>query len=214
MRPAAVRSAPDPAPMLRLLSAIALLGLAACDSAPEPVTLTVQTATIDAGGSAFTHYALAEGRVVPSASAATSVTWDLGFRGAEVVLNSGPSGPGAAVGTFLETPFAEVDTVQTVGLAFRRDGESACPSGPARAVCSDPGSPFSPYVLSSGGALTPAVGRTLILRTGDAQGFAKVRFVSYSPTDPAAPAAGGTVTIEYLVNPYGRVLTPGTEVTP
>lgn len=215
--------------MLRfLLVAAIVLGVAACSSMEDPaVTLTVQQETVEATGDTFTYVALAAdldtlggGRVVavpvtiPASAADTSITWDLAFRGTEVLLNSGPSGPGAAVGTFVDVPFEEVERVDPSDLTFRRDGESACPGGSARAVCAEPGSPFSPYLPDGNGGITTDESRTLILRIGDARGYAKVRFVSYDSVDPAAPESGGTVTIEFLVNPYGRLLTEGVQVSP
>ena len=189
-----------------------LLVLAACDSSSETVVLTAETAVLDASGPALTLYALAEGRVVPTDSAGTSLTWDLGVRGTEIVLNGGASGPGAGVGAVVDSAFAAVEAVAIEGVALRRDGESACASGAARAVCAAPGDPTSPYTVTAG-TVEADDARTLVLRTGDGQGWAKVRVTDYAADDPGAPETAGTVTIEYLVNPVGRGLVAGEEVT-
>lgn len=213
-------------PRILLLAACAA-ALAACDSSSEMDTLNVQPLAVSTAGSAFAYVdlsadlqtgngvlAVPDSLTVQADSAARSIAWDLGFRGTEIVLNSGPSGPGAAVATFVDVPFDSVQTVDVIGLSFRRDGESVCEGGEARALCSEPGSPFSPYVLEADGTIGVDSDRTLVFRTGDAQGYGKVQFLSYEPADPGAPAAGGTVTLRYLVNPYGRRLVQGEEVSP
>ena len=101
-----------------------LLGLVACDSGGDLVTLRVSDeVTVETTGDAFTYYALAASLnttgtvirtvpgVIPVADADTSIRWDLAFRGTEILLNSGSSGPGAAVGVFVDTAFADVDTI-------------------------------------------------------------------------------------------------------
>ena len=200
--------------MLRLvLFGIALLGVAACSSSGETVTLDLVVTEVPTDGDRFTYYDLFGQEVIDPDSADTSIRWDLAFRGTEVLLNSGTSGPGAAVGTFVDTPFENIDTVGIVGFRFRRDGESECAGGEARAVCAEPGSPFSPYVSDGSSGIATADDRVLVLRTSDGQGYAKVQFTGYVPADPDDPGAGGTVTLEYLVNPRGRLLIPGEEVT-
>ncbi len=208
--------------MLRLFVLAALvLTVAACDTTTETATLGVREGEVSADGGAVRYLSLTVGggtipdsAFVAPAAADTSIAWEIGFRGTEVVLNSGASGPGATVAAFVETPFAEVDTIGVTGLTYRRDGESVCEDGERRAVCSAPGSAFSPYTLDADGAVVADPSRTLVLRTGDARGYAKVQFLDYAPADPADPESGGTVTIRFLANPVGRLLVDGLEVSP
>ncbi len=211
--------------MLRfLLLGAVLLSVAACSMTGETITLRERTLVIPAQDDAFTYVVLSahlngdpetlpDSLTVPPDSASQSIRWTFGIRGTEIVLNSGASGPGAAVAAFVDTPFDQIDTVAVSGLTFRRDGESACEEGAARAICATPGSSFSPFVPDGNGGVTTDPARVLVLRTGNGQGYAKVRFTDYVAADPGDPAAGGTVTIEYLLNPRGRLLTRGTEVS-
>lgn len=148
-------------------------------------------------------------QVVPASDSATT-RWDLGFRGTEVLLNGGSSGPGAGVGVMVDVPFDDVADALDDDYVYRRDGESPCPVGAFRAVCPAPGDGwFETLALPGGGtAVVPIAGRTLLLRLGNGQGYAKVRFVSYyrgAPDVGAIDAAseGGVYTFDYRVNPDG-----------
>ncbi len=148
-------------------------------------------------------------RVVPASDSVTT-RWDLGFRGTEVLLNGGSSGPGAGVGVVVDVPFDDVDDALNDDYVYRRDGESPCPVGAFRAVCPAPGDGwFEELALPGGGAaVVPVAGRTLLLRLGNGQGYAKVEFLSYYRGAPDvgaidADSEGGVYTFRYRVNPDG-----------
>ena len=178
---------------------------------------------VEAGeGARVTRYSLGRAtadsvttaRVVADSDSATT-RWDLGFRGAEVLLNGGASGPGAGVGVVVDVPFEEVTDALNDSYTYRRDGESPCPSGPARAVCTGDGDGlFERLPLAGGGeAVVPVPGRTLLLRLGDGQGYAKVRFLSTYRGAPDVATLdgseeGGVYTFEYYVNPDGSSFLP------
>lgn len=215
-----------------LFTAVAALALSACDStAPETeVDLSVQTATdIEADpttgrdpdtGQAistnrFTLYSLRTGEVVlnydeTNRADSASTLWDIGLRGTDVIVNGGTSGPGAGVATVLTAPFDEVATA--AGLTFRRDGESTCPSGNALAVCAGSGNGWYTYVPfpgNQGGYILPTAGRTLVVRTADGEGYAKVRFLSYYQGAPDPSAITLTTparyySFEYVLNANGE----------
>ena len=213
--------------MMRLLAvALVAVTLAACDSSSdEEPDLTVRTATDVAAGAGptgrFTLYSLRGDSVVVGAAAAdradsASTRWDVGFRGTEVILNGGTSGPGAGVGVVADTAFQAVEDALGESFAYRRDGESVCPDAPTpagvqrvrRAVC--PGSGDGWFVSSApgepGGVVRPIPGQTLVLRLADNSGYAKVRFLSYYQGQPAEitdASRGGFYSFEFVANDQG-----------
>ena len=193
-----------------LALAAALLVASGCSSADPGPGVATATATLAAPAGTLTLYALrtsgegsattARAVVVPPDSAATTA-WDLGVRGVEVVLNGGASGPGAGVGVVELAPFDLVTDARLEVTPYRRDGESPCPSGPPRAVCTGPGDGW--YALDASGDVVPVPDRTLVLRLGDNRGFAKVEFQDYD-----GGPAGGTYAVRFTVNPQGPSFVP------
>ena len=193
-----------------LALAAALLIASGCSPADPGPGIATATGTLAAPADALTLYALrtsGEGDAtvaravgVPRDSAATTA-WDLGLRGVEVVLNGGASGPGAGVGVVELAPFESVTDARLEVTPYRRDGQSACPSGPPRAVCTGPGDGW--YALDASGAVVPIPDRTLVVRLGDNRGFAKVEFQDYD-----GDLAGGTYTVRFTVNPQGPSFVP------
>ena len=215
------------------------LTLAACDSTgPEPVRVQAKTVadlaadpadrdpntgrTSDTGR--FTLYSLREGEVVLSydeADRSDSLTtaWDIGFQGSTIIVNGGASGPGQGGAVILEEAFDDVAAVPA-GTAFRVDGTADCPSvttpggtfpGRPLAVCTGSGNGWYTYVpfQTGGGYLTPTPGRTILVRTADGEGYAKVRIESYyqGAPDPATitfTSPARYYTFEYVLNASGR----------
>ena len=178
--------------MLRLALLTALVALGACDSAEDPPVIRLDVAGLDATGPGYTLVSLRDSaRVVPETDSATT-RWDLGFRGTAVIINGGTSGPGAAVGVVVEREFDTVDDALLDAVAYRRDGESPCPSGAFRAVC--PGS-GNGWFRDGGDGPEPIPNRTLLLRLADGRGYAKVEFQGY--------AEPGRYSFRYAANPAG-----------
>ena len=206
-------------------------------------TLGVQTATNIAADPAprnddgttrastgrYTLYSLRENRVVlnyDNANRADSATtaWDIGFNSTTIIVNSGKSGPGQAaafVATGLFDSFTSVPDTTTL----RVDGNAsdACPgvqtqTGPApgtpRAICTGSGNGWYNYNQPQN-LVTPLAGRTILVRTADGRGYAKVKIDSYYKDSPAAPitlngandSQDRTYTFRYVLNATGRSFT-------
>ncbi|MEM0961944.1 MAG: HmuY family protein [Bacteroidota bacterium] len=169
-------------PLILALACVA----SACDSSDEEVVIRSGGDTLTAPASGpVARYAFATEREVPADSAQT-VLWDVGVQGTNVILNSGSSGPGAGIGVVVEVPFEDIDNALTLDVAYRRDGESPCDVGFPQAVCS------GDLFLGN----DPVDGRTLLLRLGDGQGYAKVEVTGYD-------ASAGALSFRYVVNPGG-----------
>lgn len=219
-----------------LLAAFAVT-FTACDSGSDtPLDLTVQTATEIAADPAqrdqntgqvlgqtnqFTLFSLRTGDVVVNYDAAeradsASTRWDIGFRGSEIILNGGASGPGAAVGLIVEDTFTSVTDAQAPSYSYRRDGESECPDvqtpvgpqpGRSLAVCTGSGNgwfTYVPFTGTPGGYAVPTPGRTLLVRLADNSGYAKVNFLNYyqgrpEPSEITSRSADRYYTFEYVV---------------
>lgn len=223
-----------------LFAALAAITLTACDSTEsEPVDLSVQVETDLAADPAtrdpntgqtvgtdnFTLYSLREGRVIVSYDAteradSASTLWDIGFRGTEIILNGGSSGPGAAVGVVVAEAFEDVGNALAGDYTYRRDGESLCPEvqtpvgpvpGTPRAICTGSGNgwyTYTPFPGGQGGYILPTPGRTLLVRLADSQGYAKVRFLSYyqgrpDPADITFQSQDRYYSFEYVTNEQG-----------
>lgn len=224
-----------------LFVALLGLTLAACDSADPLVETPIRArvaANIDADPAVrdpntgvaratgrYTLYSLRDSSVVlnynnPVRTDSASTRWDIGFRGTSIIVNGGNSGPGqgaavVALGTF--ESFASVAD----SVALRVDGAatSTCPgrntqTGPVPgvplAICGGSDNGWYNYNQQQN-LVTPLAGRTILVRTADGRGFAKVQFQSYYRGAPAVPVTSGagadqdrTYTFRYVLNPAGR----------
>lgn len=194
--------------------ALAALTLSACDSNdPEDntVNLTVRTATNIAaapttgvapsgqpiGASTYTLYSLRENRVVlnydeADRSDSLSTSWDIGFNATNVIANPQNGGVQVVTQTFDEATEAPLDN-----FILKLDRTT------------DPN--WYTYVpfQTGGGYILPTPGRTIVIRTADGEGYAKVRVRSYYLDSPEA----STITQEtrsryysfdYILNEGGR----------
>ena len=203
--------------MPRLLAlAVLAVALSACSMTDDDSGLrTGEVAALAApAGGGFVLYSLRKGAVAGDSlradgsvviAADTTTAWDIGFRGTEIVLNGGTSGPGAGVGAVVDVPYERVTGGRLDDVAYRRDGESACPGGPPRAVCAGAASELF-TVSDDGSEVSPVPGRTLVLRLGDNSGFAKLEVTGYTG-DPA----GGTYAFRYTANVLGSSFVPDAE---
>ena len=228
--------------MTRFLLLIALgLTLAACDSgmdtppdltvraaadiAADPVTRDPNTGRPTDGTDQFTLFSLRTGEVVVNyddteRADSASTLWDIGFRGNEIILNGGTSGPGAAVGVIVNEAFQDVTDAEDPSYVYRRDGESECPEvqtpfgpqpGRSRAVCVGSGNSWYTYVPfpgGRGGYVVPTPGRTLVVKLADNSGYAKINFQSYyqgapEPSTITDRSQDRYYTFEYVVNDQG-----------
>lgn len=199
-----------------VLVATAALVFSACDSNdPEvdPVDLSVQTATNVAadpttGRNPTTGAPISSGRYAlyslrtnslvlgsneADRSDSTSGAWDIGFRGTNIIANGSGSGPGLGGVQVLETTFADVVTAPLDGYL----GILAQTTTPN----------WYTYTGSGTNLILPTAGRTILVRTADGAGYAKVQVRSYYQNAPATPDAGTDVsryfTFDFVLNPSG-----------
>ncbi len=228
-----------------VLVALLGLPLAACDSADplvetpiearvasdivaDPATRDPNTGATRATGR-FTLYSLRDSSVVlnydnPVRTDSATTRWDIGFRGTTIIVNGGTSGPGQGAATVAVGLFDEFTSVPD-SVALRVDGAaaSACPGsntpngpvpGAPRAICTGSNNGWYNYNQPQN-LISPIPGRTILVRTADGQGYAKVQIQSYYRGAPAAPITVGgptdtpdrTYTFRYVVNPAGRSFT-------
>lgn len=224
------------------LLAVALLTLSACDSnddavltpieaqvatnvVADPATRDPMTGAVSATNR-YTLYSLRENRVVlsydnPVRTDSATTKWDLGFRGTSIIVNGGTSGPGEGAALIATGLFDEFDSVpESTVLRVDGDAASSCPgintpAGPVPgrplAICS--GSDNGWYNYNQGqNLISPIPGRTILVRTADGQGYAKVQIQNYYRDAPVTPITTGgpgdtpdrTYTFRYVLNPNGR----------
>ena len=177
------------------------------------------------GTNQFTLYSLRTGEVVlnyddADRSDSTTTAWDIGFRGSDIIINGGTSGPGNGGAVILEEAFDDVSTVPAT-VSFRVDGVDECPTvntpnGPApgtpQAICTGSGNGWYTYVPfpgGFGGYLIPTPGRTILVRAADGEGYAKVRINNYyqgrpEPSEITDTTPARYYTFEYVVNEGGQ----------
>lgn len=223
-----------------LFTALLAFTLTACDSSetdtadiiadqandiPADPAQRDPTTGVTQGTDNFTLFSLRTNEVVLNyddterADSATTA-WDIGFRGTEVILNGGSSGPGAALGVVVPEAFDDLEDALANDYAYRRDGESPCPDvqtpvgpvpGAARAICTGSGNGWYSYVPfpgGRGGYIVPTAGRTLLVRLADGQGYAKVNFTSYyqgspDPSSITDQSQDRFYSFEFVTNPEG-----------
>lgn len=181
-----------------LLALFLTVGLAACDSsdpvgADDPVeleTILVEDLAADpatqigpdgrpTGTGEYTFYSLRDGAVVEDSA---SAEWDIAVQATNVLINGGTSGPGDGAGYVAQGAFEEVAAVDAERLAVddAAAGQYAIPQGDGNGW----------YNYNAGGEnyIRPVPGRTIVVRTADGAGYAKIRVLSYYRGNPELPA--------------------------
>lgn len=196
-----------------LVAALVAAAISACtkkaDDTPSPaasaVTKTVSnldadttrrdpaTGTPVGATGRYTLYSLETGALVSNNDSASS-RWDIGFRGTNIIVNGGSSGPGQGGAAVLTGLFSEISQFQTgpagltgvltgnIVVPFQRD--SATGTTPL-AIPNASGAGWYNYNASSN-TITPVPGRILAIRTANG-GWAKVEIISYYKGAPATP---------------------------
>ena len=143
----------------------------------------------------FTLFSLSNNAIVANADSATA-DWDIAFRGTDILINGGTSGPGNGAAQLVDGLFEEVIEAPTEGWV--QDGET----GPAIPFGSGTGwYNYNPVAM----VVSPFPGRVILIRTADGL-YAKLRIVSYYRGAPDAPTADDDAryyTFEYLLQPDG-----------
>lgn len=217
------RSIPSISRLLTFLSAFALIAaLGACDDAnpvdtgedPELEVQTVEDLPADPlvstgegrpeGTGKYTFFSLRDGEIVLRHDASNradsaSAEWDLAFQSTTIRVNGGTSGPGEGAAYVAEAAFEEVTEVETDRLQSDTEEALAIPTGS--------GNGWYNYNANDNRIVRPIPGRTLVVRTADGDGYAKIRIVSYyegAPEDPASSDASSRhYTFDYVYQPEG-----------
>jgi hypothetical protein len=128
----------------------------------------------------FTFYSLRENRVILTHTAdaradSASDKWDLAFRGSTILVNGNGIGGGQGGGQVLESAFEDVSEAPSSGYSANSIGLESSSS-----VAWGTYNPASMTVF-------PLADRTILIRTGDGDGYAKIRILSYYQGAPEVP---------------------------
>ncbi len=188
-----------------LLSAALLITLSACDddSTPigpeETVELEVQTVedlpadpTVTVGENGrpqglnqYTFFSLRDNEIVLESGTearadSNSTAWDIALQGTTIRINGGTSGPGNGAAYVAEAAFGDVVEVDTERLQPDTEEALAIPTGS--------GNGWYSYNSNGQNYVRPVPGRTIVVRTADGEGYAKIRVQSYYQGAPELPA--------------------------
>ena len=124
----------------------------------------------------YTLFNFASGTIVSNTDSA-STKWDIGFKGTNIIFNSGISGPGNA-GVILQNGVLEdVTTAPEIGYVSDNANTYAIPVGSGKGWYSYDGAAM---------VIRPTAGKILIIRTADNK-YAKMEIISYYKDAPANP---------------------------
>ncbi len=133
--------------------------------------------------------------MVPGADSA-STQWDVAFRGTDILINGGTSGPGNGGAQLLEGIFEDITEAPMGGWAVDGSEGPAIPAGSGTGWYN-----YNPAAM----VVTPFPGKVLLIRTADGL-YAKMRIISYykgAPEVPTIDSEARYVTFEYLLQPDG-----------
>lgn len=186
------------------LATVLLITLSACDdsnpAAPEePVELDMQTVedlpadpTVTVGENGrpqglnqYTFFSLRDNEIVLESGAearadSNSTAWDIALQGTTIRINGGASGPGNGAAYVAEAAFENVVEVDTERLQPDTEDALAIPTGS--------GNGWYNYNSNGQNFIRPIPGRTIVVRTADGEGYAKIRIQSYYEGAPELPA--------------------------
>lgn len=143
----------------------------------------------------YTFFSLRTNEVVPVADSA-STDWDVAFRGTDIIINGGTSGPGDGAAQLIDGIFEEVLEAPENGWMIDSETGPAIPAGSGAGWYN-----YNPVAM----VLTPAPGRIILVRTANGL-YAKMRILSYyrgAPDSPTIDSEARYVTFEYLLQPDG-----------
>lgn len=166
---------------------------------PAPVTITATTfpnlaADPPSGGynpmngqpigvtKKFTLFSFKTGAIVANADSATT-TWDLGFNGTTIIVNSGTSGPGTAGAQVVSGVFDELATAPTTGYLSDDKNNLAAPY----AIAKGSGNGWYNYEPSTN-VISPIAGRVIVVKTSEGK-YAAMEILSYYKDAPTTPTS-------------------------
>ncbi|MDR9365989.1 MAG: HmuY family protein [Balneolaceae bacterium] len=168
---------------LPLLALVSLFFFSSCSDSgngPEELQSEIQAETVmdlhapslrDNPDARFVLFSFRSGQTVDIADSA-STSWDVGFRGTEIILNSGISGPGEAGLVRLDVAFDQVTIAPSEG--YEADGETLA---------------MADWYTYTGmnepmRAVFPNENETYVLRTADGNHYVKFDIISYYKGNP------------------------------
>lgn len=152
----------------------------------------------------ITYYSLRENSIVEVSDSA-STNWDVAFSSTTIYTNSGISGPGDGGALILDVPFNDVTIAPSEGYNVDTDTLLAIPHGDENGWYNYTGTEQTPNH-----AILPIENKTIVLKTGDGQYYAKMRVLSYyegnpeiSSEQPYPPSGDRMYTFEYTIQLNG-----------
>ncbi|MFO7846275.1 MAG: HmuY family protein [Balneolaceae bacterium] len=124
----------------------------------------------------FVYFSLRDEEIVAHEDSA-STNWDIAFRGTDIIINSGVSGPGEAESLMLDVPFDDVGIAPPDGYSV--DSEEAYAiegSGGWYTYTGPQGNPSH--------ALIADEDVTIVMKTADGNHYAKLKIISYYEGNP------------------------------
>jgi hypothetical protein len=143
----------------------------------------------------YTFYSFANNAQVATADSNTT-KWDVGFRGTNIIINGGTSGPGQGGALVQDGLFTEIATAPETGLRVDAATGLAIPTGSNNGWYNYNGAT---------NIITPLAGKVILVRTATGK-YAKLEIVSYYQNAPATPTATSVsryYTFRYLYQPDG-----------
>jgi hypothetical protein len=125
----------------------------------------------------YTFFRLKDSSIVALSDSATN-KWDIGFRGTNIIVNGGTSGPGAGGAFIYNGLFSDVTTVPD--STFKQDNGTSL-------VISN-WYTYTGTTTVPNHAILPLAGKVIILRTADSK-YAKLEILSYYKGNPDTGAA-------------------------
>ena len=129
---------------------------------------------LDASGTSYTLFNLANGDTIPLSDSATT-KWDIGFKGTTLILNGGISGPGTTTGQVATSGFDNLLTAPSSGYEEDSTGSYAVPTGSGNGWYTYAGAPTH--------IIAPINGRAIVVKTTDGK-YAKIEIISYYQGNP------------------------------
>jgi len=196
-----------------LLVAGSLAGCSKSDPAPALVASTRRDLPADppSGGynptngqpigvtKKYTLFNFENNKIIANVDSVTA-SWDIGFNGTNIIINSGTSGPGTASAQVVTGVFADLNLAPDNGYLV--DNKNAVPA--SYAIPRGSGKGWYNYDQSTN-LVTPIAGKVLVIQTCGGK-YVKMEIISYyqgAPVSPTATTADRYYTFRYIYQADG-----------
>lgn len=166
---------------------------------------TVEDLPADTGSTGeITYYSLRENSIVEDSDSA-STQWDIALSATTIYTNSGASGPGEGGAIVLDQSFDATTIAPSSGYNVDTDTLLAIPHGDENGWYN-----YTSDEQTPNHAILPIENKTIILKTGGGQYYAKMKILSYyegnpeiSGEQPYPPPGDRHYTFEYAIQLNG-----------